>query len=66
MAVSSNMSQFYLENDENKFYEPGVFLSNMKMNGYHKQHPIAPFILSTRFKDLVLTLVYYHTTLLIY
>ena len=32
------------------------------MNG-SKQHPIVPFTLSTRFKDLVLTLVIYHTTL---
>ena len=32
------------------------------MNGF-KQHPIVPFTLFTRFMDLVLTLVYYHTTL---
>ena len=35
----------------------------MEMNG-SKQHPIVPCTLSTRFKDLVLTLVIYHTTLL--
>ena len=34
----------------------------MEMNG-SKQHPIVPFTLPTRFKDLVLTLVIYHTTL---
>ena len=32
------------------------------MNG-SKQHPIVSFTLSTRFKNLVLTLVIYHTTL---
>ena len=36
----------------------------MKMNG-SKRHPIVPFTLSTRFKDLILTLVIYHTTLLL-
>ena len=40
---------------------PGA-ASTMEMNG-SKQHPIVPFTLSTRFKDLVLTLVIYHTTL---
>ena len=64
MAVSSNMSQFYIENDENQFFELGGFFSStMEMNG-SKQHPILPFTLSTRFKDLVLTSVIYHTTLL--
>ena len=66
MAVPSNMSQFYMENDENHFFElDGVFFSStMEMNG-SKQQPIVPFTLSTRFKDLVLTLVIYHTTLLV-
>ena len=55
MAVPSNMSQFYIENDENQFFELGdLFSSTMKMN-CSKQHPIVPFTLSTRFKDLVLT-----------
>ena len=39
------------------------FSSTMEMNG-SKQHPIVPFTLSTTFKDLVLTLVICHTTLL--
>ena len=66
MAVSSNMSQFYIENKGNQFFELGGFFfsSTMEMNG-SKQHPIVPFTLSTRFKDLVLTLVIYHTTLLL-
>ena len=34
----------------------------MEMNG-SKQHPIVPLTLSTRFKDLDLTLASYHTTL---
>ena len=64
MAVSSNMSQFYIGNKGNQFFELGgvFFSSTMEMNG-SKQHPIVPFTLSTRFKDLVLTLVIYHTTL---
>ena len=41
----------------------GFFSSTMEMIG-SKQHPIVPFTLSARFKDLVLTLVIYHTTLL--
>ena len=58
------MSQFYIENKGNQFFELGRFFfsSTMEMNG-SKQHPIVPFTLSTRFKDLVLTLVIYHTTL---
>ena len=66
MVVSGNMSQFYIENKENQFLSlVGFFSSTMEMNG-SKQHPIVPFTLSTRFKDLVLTLVIYHTTLLRY
>ena len=42
----------------------GFFSSTMEING-SKQHPIVPFTMSTRFKDLVLTLVIYHTPLLI-
>ena len=58
------MSQFYIENDENQFFELGdLFSSTMKMN-CSKQHPVVPFTLSTRFKGLVFTLVIYHTTLL--
>ena len=33
VAVSSNMSQFYIENNENQFFELSVFSSTMKMNG---------------------------------
>ena len=58
------MSQFYIENDKNQFFELGVFFSStMEMNG-SKQYPIVPFTLSTRIKDLVLTLVMFYTTLL--
>ena len=66
VAVSSNMSQFYIEKKGNQFFELGGFFfeSTMKIFG-SKQHPIVPFTLSTRFKDLDLTLVIYHTTLLI-
>ena len=66
MAVSSNMSQFYIENKGNQFFELGGFFfsSTMEMNA-SKQHPIVPSTLSTRFKDLVLTLMIYHTTLLL-
>ena len=64
MAVSSNMSQFYIENERISVFElDGVlFSSTIEMNG-SKRHPIVPFTLSTRFKDLVLTAVIYHTTL---
>ena len=63
MAVSSNMSQFYIERDKNQFFELGGFFSiTMEMNG-SKEHHIVPFTLSTRLKDLVLTLVIYQTTL---
>ena len=62
MAVPSNIGQFYIENKGNQFFELGVFFSStMEMNG-SKQHPIVPFTLSTRFKDLVLTLLIYHST----
>ena len=56
------MSQFYIENKGNQFFELGGFFfsSTMEMNG-SKQHPIVPFTLSTRFKDLVLTLAIYRT-----
>ena len=65
VAVSSKMSQFYIENKRNQFFELGSFFSSiMEMNG-SKQHLIVPFTLPTRFKDLVLTLVIYHTTLVI-
>ena len=58
------MSQFYIENKGIQFFELGGFFfsSTMEMNA-SKQHPIVPFTLSTRFKNLVLTLVIYHTTL---
>ena len=58
------MSQFYIENKGNQFFELGgcFFSSTMEMNG-SEQHPIVPFTLSTRFKDLVSTLVSYQTTL---
>ena len=67
MDVSSNMSQFYIGNKGNKFFELGGFFfsSTMEMSG-SKQHPIVPFTLPTRFKDLVLTLMIYHTTLPLY
>ena len=67
MAVLSNMSQFYIENKGNLFFELGAvfFSSTMEMNG-SKQHPIVPMTLFTMFKDLVLTLVIYHTTLISY
>ena len=64
VTILSNSSLFYIENDEKQFFEPDFFSSIMKMNG-SKQHPIFPFTLSTRFKDLVLTLLYYRTTLVI-
>ena len=64
MAVSISMSQFYIENKGNQFFELGRFFSStMEMTG-SKQHPIVSFTLSTRFKDLVLPLVVYHTTLI--
>ena len=59
------MNQFYIENKGNQFFELGGFFSStMEMNG-SKQHPIVPFTLSTRFKDLVMTSVIYYTTLLV-
>ena len=62
MAVSSNISQFYIEYWGDQFFELGGFFSSiMEMNG--SKHPIVPFTLSSRFKDLVFTLVIYHTTL---
>ena len=64
MAISSNMSKFYIENDENQFFELGGFFSStMELNG-SKYHPIVPFTLPTRLKDLDLTLVIYHKTLM--
>ena len=57
------MSQFYIENDENQFFELGGFFSSTTKKNGSKKHPMVPFTLSTRSKDLVLTLMYYHTTL---
>ena len=63
VAVSSNLSQFYIENEEISFLSfAGFFSSTIEMNG-SKQHPMVPFTLSARFKDFVLTLVICHTTL---
>ena len=56
------MSQFYIENNENQFFELGVFCSStIEMDGFI-QHPVVTFTLSTKFKDFVLPLVYHHTT----
>ena len=63
MAITSNMSQIYIEKEEKQFFElDGFFSSITKMND-SEQHPIVPFTLSIRFKDLALTLVIYHPTL---